>query len=327
MGWSLKGIIGGALVGGAGAAEKHFVAEDNMARELAAKKEMADYTAEIDFNKTKRLEEWKAGNKDTAEMRERESISENTALASDAAIAAGEKPGTVGYHASMADFFARSGRPELADKALAEANRIRTDDTKDQIAAARLDAANARAARGGGGGGGGKGADGGSLDINKEITDIGTHYAVGYGEEKNKTEKDPAGVAEAHRLFEFAKKQGATDEAAIAYARSTVSEASQLALAKKLSFSESIDKLMTARKQGEIDTRIRKAGESDAIMPDEQTQSVATTNKQNANMPKPAATNAGIIPRTLDPGSELPYIPADEFKLPITPGKNPRQSK
>lgn len=323
MGWSLKGIIGGALVGGAGAAEKHFVAEDNMARELAAKKEMADYTAEIDFNKTKRLEEWKAGRAETEQARNLESNAENEKLADEYAWKDRElRVGSPEYYEAKADFLGRSGRQDLAKTNLDMANKVRDDEIKLKGIEAK------GAGRGsGGGGGGGKGGDGGSLDINKEITDIGTHYAVGYGEEKNKTEKDPAGVAEAHRLFEFAKKQGATDEAAIAYARSTVSEASQLALAKKLSFSESIDRLMNARKQGEINTRIRKAGESDAIMPDEQIQSVATTNKQNANMPKPAATNAGIIPRTLDPGSGLSYIPADEFKLPITPGKNPRQSK
>lgn len=202
MGWSLKGIIGGALVGGAGAAEKHFVAEDNMARELAAKKEMADYTSEIEFNKTKRLEEWRAANKDTGEMRERESISENTALASDAAIAAGEKPGTVGYHASMADFFARSGRPELAEKALAEANRIRTDDTKDQIAAARLDAANARAARGGGGGGGGgKGGDSkgdDAPDIEKSLISISK---LGVSSKDGEAKADAAAPAVANAYY------------------------------------------------------------------------------------------------------------------------------
>ena len=131
MGWSLKGIIGGALVGGAGAAEKHFVAEDNMARELAAKKEMADYTSEIEFNKTKRLEEWRAANKDTGEMRECESISENTALASDAAIAAGEKPGTVSisghYSAQMIKSLVINlalKHPEFFSEAVEEMNKM-----------------------------------------------------------------------------------------------------------------------------------------------------------------------------------------------------------
>ena len=244
MGWSLKGIIGGALVGGAGAAEKHFVAEDNMARELAAKKEMADYTSEIEFNKTKRLEEWRAANKDTGEMRERESISENTALASDAAIAAGEKPGTVGYHASMADFFSRSGRPELAEKALAEANRIRTDDTKDQIAAARLDAANARAARGGGGGGGSKDE---KFDIHATLKDIAEGGVSGAGEEPKKDAASlvltKATYSEFYNSPQISKLEGVErQQAAAAATRAAIDGANMIAIRDRVPLNEGLNK-------------------------------------------------------------------------------------
>jgi hypothetical protein len=156
MGWNLGGIIAGAVAGGAGAAERFLVEERRNETALAKEKELAQFRADIEMEKQQRLDELKASRQSKAEMVERESVAENIKQAGESAKEAGFKPGTVEYHTHAAEFLNASGRAELAKEQLAEANRIRTDDTKDQIAAAknetalaRLEAASARRAAGG----------------------------------------------------------------------------------------------------------------------------------------------------------------------------------
>jgi hypothetical protein len=156
MGWNLGGIVAGAIAGAAGAAERFLVEERRNETALAKEKELAQFRADIEMEKQQRLEELKIKRKDAWDAQERESIAENIKQAGESAKEAGFKPGTVEYHTHAAEFLNASGRAELAKEQLAEANRIRTDDTKDQIAAAknetalaRLEAASARRAAGG----------------------------------------------------------------------------------------------------------------------------------------------------------------------------------
>ena len=156
MGWNLGGIVAGAIAGGAGAAERYLVEERRNETAIAKEKELAQYKADIDFERAQRLDELKASRQSKFETQERDSVATNMGLATDAAKEAGYKPGTVEFHTTAAEFLNASGRPELAKEQLAEANRIRTDDTKDQIASknlelqtARLEAARARREGGG----------------------------------------------------------------------------------------------------------------------------------------------------------------------------------
>jgi hypothetical protein len=198
MGWSLKGIIGGALVGGAGAAERHFVAEDNMAREVAAKKELADYNSEIEINKSKRLEEWRAEKANTEKMGNLESNAENEKLADEYAWKDRElKVGSPEYYEAKADFLNRSGREDLAKTNLDMANKVRDDDLKK----AAQDARAARGSGGGGGGSGGGGKGGGSestIDIDERLKNIGGKFITADGD---KIEGDKSGTGLATDLF------------------------------------------------------------------------------------------------------------------------------
>ncbi len=195
MGWDLKGIIGNAIAGAADAGSRYFVEERRRETELAAQKELADYKNEIELNKQQRLEEAKALRAERDLMRNRESNATNEELANDFAREQGHKSGTVGWYDAKADFLNRSGREDLAKEAYNQADKIRADDTKDQIAAARA----AARAGGGGGGGGGKGSSGGGseVDIEKELAGISK---IGVSSKDGEAKADPAalGVANAY---------------------------------------------------------------------------------------------------------------------------------
>lgn len=320
MGWDLKGIIGNAIAGAADAGSRYFVEERRRETELAAQKDLADYKNEIELNRQQRLEEAKALRAERDLMRNRESNATNEELANDFAREQGHKSGTVGWYDAKADFLNRSGREDLAKEAYNQADKIRADDTKDQIAAARA------AARAGGGGGGGGGSSEGKLDIEKSIETIGEKYGVGYDTEKNKAEKDASATAHALELFEYAKRNGASDDKALAYARSTMAEASRLAVSNQIGLGESLQKVRSARRSAEVNARIQKAGESDEIMPDQQF--VSAKSLGNTAAPKPGiianapAPNANPIPEGMS------YVPAEPVNLNwITPGRNPRQAR
>ena len=321
MGWDLKGIIGSAIAGAADAGGKYFVEERRKETELAAQKELADYRNEIEINRQQRLQEMKDAKAERDLMSNRESNATNEELANDFAKEQGHKPGTVGWYEAKADFLDRSGREDLAKNAYTQADKIRADDTKDQIAAAR-----AAARAGGGGGGGGGGSSEGKLDIEKSIETIGEKYGVGYDTEKNKAEKDASATAHALELFEHAKRNGASDDKALAYARGTMAEASRLAVSNQIGLGESLQKVRSARRSAEVNARIQKAGESDEIMPDQQF--VSAKSLGNTAAPKPGiianapAPNANPIPEGMS------YVPAEPVNLNwITPGRNPRQAR
>lgn len=220
MGWDLKGIIGNAIAGAADAGSRYFVEERRKETELAAQKELADYKNEIELNKQQRLEEAKALRAERDLMRNRESNAANEELANDFAREQGHKSGTVGWYDAKADFLNRSGREDLAKEAYNQADKIRADDTKDQIAAAR---AAARAGGSGGGGGGGKaGAEDSSVSgfINDLTKDFKTYGLSGEKEAVDTTAKFIARDAFA-KAYGEAKAAGKTDQEADAIARHT----------------------------------------------------------------------------------------------------------
>lgn len=196
MGWDLKGIIGSAIAGAADAGSKYFVEERRKETELAAQKDLADYKNEIELNRQQRLQEMKDAKEARDLMSNRESNATNEELAGEFAKEQGHKPGTVGWYDAKGDFLDRSGREDLAKNAYAQADKIRADDTKDQIAAARA----AARAGGGGGGGGGKGSSGGAgeVDIEKELTGISK---IGVSSKDGEAKADPAALSVANAFY------------------------------------------------------------------------------------------------------------------------------
>lgn len=230
MGWSLSGILGAAMVGGATAAERNFVEERRNEQALAKAKELAEFNENLKFEREQRVEEGKTARALKLEAQNRDSNATNFELAKEYATrstddkddpGAGQKPGTVGYYEAQADYLNRSGRQDLAKEMLAEANRIRVDDTKDQVALARAEAARVRREGGGGGGGGAKAGDNSLTGfIDNIVGDFKTFGLKGDNETKDTTARFIARDAYA-QAYGAAKKDGASDDEADAVARST----------------------------------------------------------------------------------------------------------
>lgn len=233
MGWSLSGILGAAMVGGATAAERNFIEERRNEQALAKAKELAEFNENLRFDREQRVEEAKTKRAEIEGARQRDSEATNFELAKEYATrpkddkddpGAGARPGSVEYYEAQADFLNRSGRKDLAKQMLDEANRVRTDDTKDQVALARAEAARARREPGGGGGGGGgsRGKGDTSLTgfIDNIVGDFKTFGLKGDNETKDTTARFIARDAYA-QAYAAAKKGGMSDDEADASARST----------------------------------------------------------------------------------------------------------
>ena len=222
MGWSLSGILGAAMVGGATAAERNFVEERRNEQALTKAKELAEFQENLKFDREQRVQEAKDKRTERDTVRNLESNATNFELAKDYATSeANTKPGSVEFYEAQADFLNRSGRQDLAKEMLTEANRIRTDDTKDAVAAARAEGVRARRDGGGGAGGSsGKGDTGLTGFIDNIVGDFKTFGLKGDNETKDTTARFIARDAYS-QAYGAAKKEGMSDDEADASARST----------------------------------------------------------------------------------------------------------
>lgn len=198
MGWSLSGILGAAMVGGGAAAERNFVEERRNEQAMAKAKELAQFNSDLEFDRAQRVQEAKDKRTERETERNLDSNATNMELAKEYATGeAKTKPGSVEFYEAQADFLNRSGRQDLAKDMLNEANRIRTDDTKDQIASARAEAARARR-EGGGSGGKGSGDDAGKIDIDAALGNIAK---IGVSTKDGEAKADPGAYAVANAFY------------------------------------------------------------------------------------------------------------------------------
>ena len=215
MGWSLSGILGAAMVGGATAAERNFVEERRNEQALTKAKELAEFNENLKFDREQRVQEAKDKRAERDTLRNLESNATNFELAKDYATSeANTKPGSVEFYEAQADFLNRSGRQDLAKEMLTEANRIRTDDTKDAVAAAR---AAGRASGGGGRSGSGSDSEAGKIDIDSALTNIAK---IGVSTKDGEAKADPGAFAVANSFFNQAFANTKDEKRALDVARS-----------------------------------------------------------------------------------------------------------
>lgn len=252
MGWSLSGILGAAMVGGGAAAERNFVDERKNEAAIAKAKELAVFEADLRMEREQRVEEAKAARAAKLEFQNRESDATNFELAKDYAInELKAKPGTVEFYEGTADFLNRSGRKDLAKDMLAEANRIRTDDTKDQIAAARA------AGRGGSGGGrGGSGdSEAGKIDIDAALTNIAK---IGVSTKDGEAKADPGAFAVANSFFNQAFASTKNEKRALDATRTMMIRTYEYAQDNGVSLREA-SKAIVGKITGDQKTKAEKA--------------------------------------------------------------------
>lgn len=252
MGWSLSGILGAAMVGGGAAAERNFVEERRNEQSLAKAKELAEFNENLKFEREQRVQEAKDKRIERETARNLESNATNFELAKDYATSeANTKPGTVEFYEAQADFLNRSGRQDLAKDMLTEANRIRTDDTKDAIAAARA----AGRASGGGGGGSGSGSEAGKIDIDAALTNIAK---IGVSTKDGEAKADPGAFAVANSFFNQAFANTKDEKRALDVARSMMIRAYEYAQDNDVSLREA-SKAVVGKIKDDQKTKAEKA--------------------------------------------------------------------
>ena len=254
MGWSLSGILGAAMVGGATAAERNFVEERRNEQALAKAKELAEFQENLKFDREQRVQEAKDKRTERDTVRNLESNATNFELAKDYATSeANTKPGTVEFYEAQADFLNRSGRQDLAKDMLTEANRIRTDDTKDAVAAARA----AGRASGGGGGrsGSGSGSEAGKIDIDSALTNIAK---IGVSTKDGEAKADPGAFAVANSFFNQAFANTKDEKRALDVARSMMIRSYEYAQDNDVSLREA-SKAIVGKIKDDQKTKAEKA--------------------------------------------------------------------